>query len=822
MNTLRHIPFLFYLCFSLGINAQDGEHLFDASYLHELRFYFPQDGFWDSLEYNYHEYISNSGVNIPYTKATLKIDGIWLDTIGIRQKGLSSNYSSTEFKKPFKVDLNEFIGAQDFDGIKKFNLANGSCDPGMMRDLLAYDIMRKAGVRAPRVAFCKLYFNDQYWGLYEIIEQIDKTFVHKNFSDHGGTLIKNIGWSELHWEGPDIQPYLEDFQLKTNEQEDDWSNFLNFVNIINNASDAEFPEAIQQVFDVDLFLHVLAVDIMTNNWDSYIDNERNWYLYHEPAGGQIHWIPWDYNLSLGGDFSFDENPFPPFDTACYIQAAFSHLRLPDGSFQFTDKTLPEASSWTWEFSDGGFSFDQNPTHFFDNEKTVEICLTVRRLENGNICENKRCQKINVDFNPGECNSIVNGTSPFAAYDPIFQMVIQQDEFCCENEWDASCTLQYVEIAQGNSGGIGSMGSTYNLDFQLILEDTAKILVDRLMKVPEFRERYLDICCYILENNFNEERLFPMIEAHKELIQDAKDEDPNFIYSHDYFEYDLGNGTGGGNGAEIPPLKFILSERFAEMANDLQNVGHDCSEAFCPIGFNDLVINEFMASVNEQSENPDPAGEYEDWIELYNNTGNEIDLKNFYLSDNLDKQLKWTFPFGTVIQPFGYLIVWADKDEGQDGVHANFKLSKNGESIMLRHEDGTVIDVVNFMEQQTNIASARMPNGVGPFIQQAPTFAGNNGVTNNKEIINGKNILIYPNPANRILNVELNAHLITDDQLDILIKNPLGQIVFFQKLRNINNKINLDINSLATGCYFIEIKNGDEIHWVEKLVIHRNE
>ena len=39
-----------------------------------------------------------------------------------------------------------------------------------------------------------------------------------------------------------------------------------------------------------------------NNWDSYIEHGRNFYLYHEPVSDLFFWIPWDYNLAIGGDF----------------------------------------------------------------------------------------------------------------------------------------------------------------------------------------------------------------------------------------------------------------------------------------------------------------------------------------------------------------------------------------------------------------------------------------------------------------------------------------------------------------------------------------
>ena len=44
----------------------------------------------------------------------------------------------------------------------------------------------------------------------------------------------------------------------------------------------------------------------------------------------------------------------------------------------------------------------------------------------------------------------------------------------------------------------------------------------------------------------------------------------------------------------------------------------------------VVINEFMASNSTTARDQD--GEYDDWIELYNNSSSAIDLSGYYLTD----------------------------------------------------------------------------------------------------------------------------------------------------------------------------------------------
>src|SRR5690606_20565544 len=122
---------------------------------------------------------------------------------------------------------------------------------------------------------------------------------------------------------------------------------------------------------------------------------------------------------------------------------------------------------------------------------------------------------------------------------------------------------------------------------------------------------------------------------------------------------------------------------------------------------------------------DLAGEYDDWIELYNASNAAIQLNNYFLSDKADSLLKWQLPTFS-LQPGSYFIVWADQDIAQPGVHANFKLSSAGESIYLSTISGDVFDMVSFPIQYADITYGRLPNGTGPFNYLIPTFGTENG------------------------------------------------------------------------------------------------
>ena len=130
------------------------------------------------------------------------------------------------------------------------------------------------------------------------------------------------------------------------------------------------------------------------------------------------------------------------------------------------------------------------------------------------------------------------------------------------------------------------------------------------------------------------------------------------------------------------------------------------------------------------------------------------MSGYFLTDGTYNVKKWEFPLGTTIAANDYLIIWADENGSQEGLHANFKLNKAGETLRLVTPDLQLMDEVSFTEQQVDIALARVPNGIGDFVMQEATFAENNApinlsITNvQKEHLD---IIVYPNPAKGILS-----------------------------------------------------------------------
>lgn len=770
-------PFLLFSVVSASLYSQDaGDQLFQADVLHEIRLYFDQEDYLDVLRDNFDTYAYE--LPVPYIMVRAVIDGEEVDSIGVRYKGFTS-YQFPSDKKPLKLDFNEFVPGKRYDGLRKLNLNNGTGDPAMQRDNIAYQLLRDIGAEAPRTSYSRVYFNDEYRGIYQNIEQIDRAFLARNFSNNDGNLFKNKGWSFLEYMGEDPARYQEIFDLKTNEETGDWSGFINFTNVLNNSSDENFPEAIAEVFNVDLFLRVLAVDVATNNWDSYLEHGRNWYLYEDINTGIFQWIPWDYNFSLaGGSFGW------PGPDECSVFADF--VPVTDGSptVAFADLSwAPGSVSYSWDFGDGNSSTQEEPTHTYENPGTYEVCLLITENED---CAAEQCKTVDTRRNIGNCNSLQSGASQHTA-GPVFAAVLNWAPNCCDI-WDEDCENLYQDLDGLLNGGSGSGGGGFeSRNFPIDQRENTGTLIRRILTHEPYYDRYLQYSCQLIKDHFTTERYTAFVDANYSLIANSIAEDDFYQFEWSAFEADSGEDG----------LKGLLSNRIAGLQEELGMIGV-CGLTAPIVDPNDVAINEYMASNDSTSSITDQAGDHDDWIELYNNTEDAIDLSDVYLSDKGDNLQKWQFPFGTSIETDGYLVIWADEDGDQPGLHANFKLSKSGESIYLSNADGSIIDSLNFGEQTTNVPEARVPNGTGNFVQQPATLGTNNEGPSSVINLTNTQLLVYPNPTSGFVHLEWKE----PQQVDVALTTLTGQVIQQMKINGSYEIV--DLHGVNNGFYLLQI------------------
>lgn len=149
----------------------------------------------------------------------------------------------------------------------------------------------------------------------------------------------------------------------------------------------------------------------------------------------------------------------------------------------------------------------------------------------------------------------------------------------------------------------------------------------------------------------------------------------------------------------------------------------------------LAFNEIMSS--NATVTHDEDGDYEDWIELINHSGESVDLQGWGLSDNLSEPYKWVFP-NVTMAPGTILLVWASgKNRIVPGsaLHCNFSIKATGEDLLLTNPSGTLTDHLPPIVLSTDISAGRFPDGTGDwYFFQNPTPAAINTTQTFNQIV----------------------------------------------------------------------------------------
>lgn len=222
----------------------------------------------------------------------------------------------------------------------------------------------------------------------------------------------------------------------------------------------------------------------------------------------------------------------------------------------------------------------------------------------------------------------------------------------------------------------------------------------------------------------------------------------------------------------------------------------------PIHRATIAINEIVASNNTI---PDPLGETDDYVELYNYGNEPVNIAGWYLSDDSALPRKAQIPAThlqqTLIPPQGYLVLWCDSSPQQGVRHVGFNLNSLGETVVLSVDDkfGVLhqIDRVTFPTLSQNMSFSRNPDGVGSWVVQSPTMGGSNALTNVPSATLN-DISVYPTLVQNELWVE------GAEGKTIRITDVSGKVVLEQTA--LSHTQHLSLSFLHRGVYLLTIEH----------------
>ena len=685
---IKFIKIMMAICIVLLRKEVYAQSFYDISTIQKIEIEFEQNN-WDYLLDT-----AKAGSESYIMAKSVTINDEVYDSVGVKYKG-NSTYQANQKKNPFHIELDTYKN-QDYQGYKDIKLSNVYNDPSYLREVLSYDILRKY-MYAPLSNFANVYVNDELLGLYVSSESIGKTYVNTYFNSKDkpffkcnpidGALPGNSSSSlpNLVYLGSDSSQYTSAYEMKSD---------YGWKELIDLCYTLEYEiSQIESILDVDRALWMLAFDNITVNLDSYIGGfAQNYYLYKDNSG-RFSCILWDFNESFG---VFDQT---------------GTINLQNTSSKSRMTHLLHSGDAKWPLVQKLLAVPRYKKMYLAHMYTI---LTENFSDNSYFTRGEYIQQI---IN----NSVQADPNKFYTYSQ-YQMNLNSD--ISSGPGPGGKTIPGIkELMNARSTYLSALADFTNARptiSNVMPSETAPELNSEIYITADIIDVNSD--AVLLGYRYEQDDMFIKIPMYDDgLHGDGKANDNTYGAALDientsvqYYIYAENDNTGIFSPERAEHEFYTLNAKI----NTLQ-VG-------------DLVVNELMALNIETA--VDQNGEYDDWIELYNNSGNTLSLDNLYISDKTDNLLKWEFPEGTTMSPYSYLIVWADEDNSQEGLHTNFKLSANGENVILSYDNGYILDSVSFGSLAEDIGYARIPNGTGTFISQSPTFSKNNELESDTPIL----------------------------------------------------------------------------------------
>lgn len=698
-------------------------------------------------------------------------DTLVLDSVLVSIKGQTSDQRNNSEKKSFKIEIDEIID-QDLLGYDNLNLNCAYEDHSSMREVLYYDISRSFAP-ALKGNFVDLYINGESWGPYNNIQQIEGRYIKEWFTDNEGTRWRAVtpdgiggqgnpfgtGVSTLNYNGPDSTDYNRNYTLKKYNKDNPWEDLIEACDVLNNMPISDLYEELSYVMDVDRALWFLAQETVFSDDDSYINK-----------GGMDYYVYWD-NVT---------------DRIIPLEV--------DGNSVMTNRHV----NWSPFYHENDTDFPLLNRLLKNEEARQRYLAHLRTVLENHFVENHMHDRI---------DQFVDILDQRVQDDP--KKIYSYNQFVSGIEDLKDFISDRIQVLSSNS----------EIDRQGLEIVQLNITSDAGDQMPPLQNEEPQVSAKIEG------------DAQKVVLYYATGFDGKFDRTEMWDDGTNGDQIAGDNiyYCTIPGfasgqyvryyVEAIKNDAFATASYFPKGAEHDVfiyQVQFGGTTSSDLVINELMADNDATVQ--DNAGEYDDWVELYNNSDVAINLTGYYMSDKENDVTKWQFPDNTIIEPFGYLIIWADEDDDQttdDDLHADFKLSADGEVVLIANPDEEIVDYIEFGEQQEDVSFARIPNGVGDFELATPTFNANNDLTTSNEELNTISSLeIYPNPAHDQITLDWFG---TDDYF-ISIFNSVGQKMYQSALNETAGTTILNVSSWATGMYMARLNNADGEKIEQKIIV----
>jgi spore coat protein CotH len=246
-----------------------------------------------------------------WIEATVTIDGVTLERVGIRLKGNSSlrglgtepgipgaTVSADDpADLPWLIRFDKYVDGQNYDGLYDLVVRSNNTETSL-NEAVALDLLELAGLASQDAIAVSFSVNGSEPALRLVIEHPDDVWLEDNFDDDGA-LYKAESTGDYSYRGDDPESYDEVFDQEAGKDNEDLTPLIEFLDFINNSDDATFNAELADHLDVESFATYLAMQDLIDNFDDINGPGNNSYLYYDSETEAFTVVAWDHNLAFG-------------------------------------------------------------------------------------------------------------------------------------------------------------------------------------------------------------------------------------------------------------------------------------------------------------------------------------------------------------------------------------------------------------------------------------------------------------------------------------------------------------------------------------------
>lgn len=276
--------------------ADPSAWLFDESVIHEIAITLPASSV-AALDADPWSYAAGDVV----------VDGIEVDDVGVRLRGLYGSFRYLSGKPKLRVDFSYQHQGREFYGLGALTLNNAIVDCSYMKEATAYRVFRDLGVPAPRTAWAHVTVNEADYGLYVLIETEDDRFLDRSWPDGSGNLYdgKYRLWEDWSYTLLDFDRSVADLYELEEGADVGHTDIYGVVDAIDAGwGRPGWEPRTAEAVDWDAVHRMLLGEQWVGHVDGYAMNTNNYRVYFDPADGKAELVPYDLDYAFIRDWEW--------------------------------------------------------------------------------------------------------------------------------------------------------------------------------------------------------------------------------------------------------------------------------------------------------------------------------------------------------------------------------------------------------------------------------------------------------------------------------------------------------------------------------------